>query len=610
MLSLNLTTDDYAGIARPSNNAFVRQIFENYVPTAIATFIEPVWVLVNRLLCTLQPLEELRRGKSPAEKSIDADYSSIPPQLVIVKAIRSCHFKLAVACLMALLANILAIALAGLLNEGSILIPQPLNFQPPFHAKFVRINGSVGPNLDPVSQMSVEPSGAFTGGLGVDHFLVAESNYSANTPLPPWTDENYLYVPFMNQTGNGNRSQEYRAQTYAFGSTLKCSAVLNYTAQIRHDDSGANPGSFEFLITDTVGREHSCNRYDMLINSGPVTSKDTGVISCTSGGLAMELVFSRWNMDNATAGEKAFCAQTVVLGWARDTGTTCPRKANTTLTTQNALFVACQGQIVAGEAQVVVDGNGHVQEVSNLSVASDSAIRKSNEHFTNDVSNLVQQGHNYLFHFPGTTYHNDSFASDFMNYFMIKQSNSSQLVDPKQTVPSLDDITKSLYPVYSKLFAIWLGVNREKLLEPATTISAQFIEGQTTRSHVRIFVSLPLFIIADCILGVYAISALLIYLHRPGRFLPRLPTSIAAIIALFAGSCAVHDFRDMSWMTKKERRRWLKRLNTRYGYGTFVGGDGRLHVGIEKEPLVRVRPVPGIIEKVQTGLSKRSQRIP
>lgn len=69
-----------------------------------------------------------------------------------------------------------------------------------------------------------------------------------------------------------------------------------------------------------------------------------------------------------------------------------------------------------------------------------------------------------------------------------------------------------------------------------------------------------------------------------------MPTSIASLIALFAASSAVQDMRGTSYLNKKGRAHHLGKLDARYGYGNFIGGgDGRVHIGIEKSPFVRVR---------------------
>ena len=109
----------------PSDNPVVLSIVENYAPTAFATFLEPVWVILNRLLCLLMPFEELRKGNAKASTTIEVNYTSLPPQLVFFRAIRARHFLLAVVCVIAVSTNILAVALAALLTESptNLLIP-------------------------------------------------------------------------------------------------------------------------------------------------------------------------------------------------------------------------------------------------------------------------------------------------------------------------------------------------------------------------------------------------------------------------------------------------------------------------------------------------------
>jgi hypothetical protein len=128
-----------------------------------------MWILINRLLCMLQPLEELHRTHAPAAKSISLNYNSIPPQLTIVQAVRSGNLLLASVCGMALLANVLAIAFAGHLFQDTLPLSRPASFLPPFAATFVSINGSSGPPLNEKPIISAANySGAYQGGTGED----------------------------------------------------------------------------------------------------------------------------------------------------------------------------------------------------------------------------------------------------------------------------------------------------------------------------------------------------------------------------------------------------------------------------------------------------------
>lgn len=522
------------------------------------------------------------------------------------KALGSSHFKLAAVCLMALLANILAVAFSGVFEERSVMIPSKLSFVPPYQHKFVSINGTVGPNMSPEQRVTLKPSGAYTGGLGSNQFLVAESNYSAGTPLPAWTDERFLYMPFFDEVYvDANNTEELQAQTTAIGAELECQSIQaqDWEASWFSD----LPGYSKLNISVTVGGI-TCERRNMMANLGPVDVTRTNP-KCSAGKVAMEFTGTLGARGNDSVAEQNFCAELAVLAFMRDTNV-CSRNKTTQVDQKGAAFFGCRSRLVGGKGDVVVRRNGRIKTSSPRNVTSDLPSTFLEQHFSNDASNLLRQGNAYLLpQFTTPTWHNQSYASDFMNYFMIKQGGGPRrLTDPALPLPSLDELTQNLYPVYSKLFAIWLGINKRKLLVPQDESSTSAMEGLANERQTRIFLSTPLFVIAEAILGVYVFVAICIYLWRPGRFLLRMPTSIGAIIALFAASQAVRDMRGSSLLTRKERRKHLQDLDGRYGYGRFVGVDGKLHEGIEREPFVDSVPLPGVIEKVQTGFSAKSSK--
>ena len=567
----------------------------------------------------LQPLDELRGGHAVASRSIDADYSSLPPQLVIFKALKSSHFKLATVCTMALLANFLAVAFSGMFDERSVSVPQTLQLSLPYQAKFLDINGTVSADIS--NRMSDEeidaviPSGAYRGGAGINQFLVAESNYTTGNPLPAWTDNNFMYVPFMKET-DYNKTQAVQARTSAFGSALECSAIPDTNYDIVLGSDGQYVGYANVSITmldNSTNNQFTCS-HQVTLERGPESVSGIRAQCVEGSKLGIELVLRLDPMENATRAERDFCQQTAFLIYARGEHDWCVqdfRNGDPRLNNSNAMVVGCQPKLVAGQADVRVDANGRVEEVMDIDVSSSLSPEFLQEHFTNGTAagganDLIAQAHGYLFHYQGRQFHNDSFATDFINYFMLKQSNDSQLLNPKAPLPTLQDITDRLYPVYRKLFAIWLGINKDRLLVPYTDSSAKVVEGETHVVQTRIFLSKHLFILAEIILGIYAIVAICVYLWRPGKFLPRMPTSIAAVITLFAASEAVEDMRGTALFTRRQRRLHLENLGATYGYGSFVGADGLPHEGIEKEPLVTAVPLPGVVEKIQTGFSQKS----
>jgi hypothetical protein len=93
--------------------------------------------------------------------------------------------------------------------------------------------------------------------------------------------------------------------------------------------------------------------------------------------------------------------------------------------------------------------------------------------------------------------------------------------------------------------------------------------------------------ITEITLATYVAVSLTLYWRRPGLYLARTPTSIAAVIALFVSSAAVTDFRGALHMKSDERAMYLAQFNCRYGYGSYFASDGAVHVGIEKVPYVK-----------------------
>jgi hypothetical protein len=552
----------------------------------------------------LQPLEELRDCNAKAEKSIDLDYSSLPPQLVFFKALKARHFILATVCVMVGLAKLLAIAFAGLFSQSSANMLHATNFNQPYDLKFVPINGSIGP-LAGQTFGSLTFSGAYQGGNGEDQFLVAESNYTRNTPLPPWTDHAMFYQPlFADGSSNstfGTNNTQYEAVTKAFGAELDCTELDlddNFEAVLTMDKRAdgitfSSYASANVTIPKDSGNIQCYSRDVLEVRPGPIRQ----TTECVEGPGALELVFQFRPRENATQEESDACTRPVVFGWVRDPQGSCPLGRGRQLTKKNSLFIQCQPRLMAGSAKIRVDASGRL-----VHEAEDLIVKKIEENgfeemFSNSPINLIGQSGLYLFSAGSPGWHNDSFSNDFIHYFMYRASNSSRLLDPNKSVPTFKDVLGPLNKAYSNLFAIWLGTNKDNLLVRNEINNADAIEAWRVEPEQRLFLSTPMFIISEAILCTYAIVAILVYLRRPGQYLARLPTSVAAVIALFAASAAVQDLRDTSHLDKKGRAKHLKTIDGRYGYGSFVGPDGSVHIGIEKSPFLRVRTKSTWLEK-------------
>ncbi|KAI4937671.1 hypothetical protein J4E85_000106 [Alternaria conjuncta] len=403
------------GLPLPSKNTLVQNILENYIPTAVATLIEPIWVLFNRMLCMLQPIEELQSCNARAKKSIDLDYASLPPQLVILKALRSKHLVLAAVCTMALLANLLAVSLAGLFNQATIDIQHAIVADQPLQFKFMPVDGNIGP-VGGQNFGSNVASGAYQGSNGEEQFLIADSYLRQGIPLPAWTDENMFYLPFAAQQTNTTATKDIEARTRAFGAKLECNSLRfdkSFQAGIIRPLSTSeaiNP-SVNITVTTDTGRSVQCTKTGTYMRQGPISTTGN---SCVTGPSAAELAFILEPMANSTQADAEVCMGSIVLGWLRNPTGSCGESKPVSLDEHNSAFVHCRPRLMTGFATVRVDSSGRLQkQAQNVTLDND----QPNAIFSNDSINIIGQSNRYIFKDDSPGWHNDSFADGFINYF-------------------------------------------------------------------------------------------------------------------------------------------------------------------------------------------------
>lgn len=510
---------------------------------------------------------------------------------------------------MTLLANLLAVAFAGLFFQEVVPIARPTTLSPPFLARFQNINGSTGPPVDGILAKSTNLySGAFHGGTGEDHFLVSESNYTRNTSLPFWVDENAMYLPFLSpEDAESSDSRQYRARTKFFSAQPNCKPLTfgeDYRLNLWDQKGGlyrSADANFSMSIGDKDGHNVTCYASSTRFTTalGPQSRLDLEYF-CKTGQTAAELVTTLDAGPNATIHQQETCGIAVAVGWMRTTQSNCVASRNMSIVpfgfeeanAQNTFFMSCQPTVQVGDATILVNSAGLLLEKPQ-NVIPDTDPAAPEKYFSNGSGNLISQSNLFLFRTLASPWHNDSFASEHIHYLMNRASNSLRLSDPTQPLPTFSDVYGPMEKAYARLFAIWLGVNIDHLFirseDHTSSSSAAQIQGTVLTLEERLFLNPTLFTISEVILAVYILVTSLLYLRRPGRYLARMPTSIAAIIALFAASAAVEDMRGTSGYTNTEREKHLQDLGCRYGYGSFVGRDGSVHVGIEKVPFVQRR---------------------
>lgn len=115
-------------------------------------------------------------------------------------------------------------------------------------------------------------------------------------------------------------------------------------------------------------------------------------------------------------------------------------------------------------------------------------------------------------------------------------------------------------------------------------------ESNQDETRVSFFTSV---ILSMTITTFTILTAILIYVRRRHPFLPREPSTIAAILAFIYASNMLDDFVGTEHLSNSAMELKLKGLNKRYALGWFRGRDGRVHCAIDEEP-VRSRYVHGV----------------
>ncbi|CAD0090471.1 unnamed protein product, partial [Aureobasidium vineae] len=342
----------------------------NYIPTAISTTLEPVWILLTRQLCVLQPFEELRRGKSTSRKSIALAYTNLPPQLVVFKALRTGHYMLSLLATMTILSNVLSVAFSSLFFEKSANIEIQTTLQPLLALPFQSLNGT---DLPFNNNLEVN----WQGGTTKDEFYIAMSNAVASSKLPSWTDPDRFYFPV--QLPESTRADlNYTVTTGYFGASLSCEELTQWEAKKMEDNSGAilsGHSLFEFNITQPDGSSTNCS-----------ISFSTSSPAYISGFNSLEI--------STLAAPSDSCKQTLVTGWWRGNA------SNQTFELTSTKML-CHPKLVTRSAEVTVSSSGH--------------ILRSKVHFITKSSDLILQAHQFTIDKTDaykSGWHNDSFPMD------------------------------------------------------------------------------------------------------------------------------------------------------------------------------------------------------
>ena len=549
-------------------------------------------MVVTRYLALYQPWTELSKGHSSSAASLGLKYTNLPPVLIAPRALAGRHYILSLASLVVLASNGLAVALGGLFDNG----PRPVSVAAAFELPLF-------PSID--TQIQTQGTGILSGAIanvtgtfakdGEEHWLIADTNITTPvTPLPPWTTFESYFLPFEWNNTAGNASDLMSANTWGFGANLTCKLLAGdvYRQQswvgLSNNTDGSEAPALALNVTIPManGTEVRCN--------SPLVRLSVNLLE--TGLFAGEYLFGLEATGREDQEAKDFCNSFLVVGWSRGSVTVedrndGPRNYTIDRSTYENTTILCTQQISSAEFNVVVDNRGFVQKSKRLTPLGYDNSSLFNHSTT--ITSFKAQLNTIIRTDPSTgrdtgAMHNYDFPRSLSQYLIQISSLDTQLCDPAAPPPSFEVAQGGFQFFYSWLAPIVIGQNSGRIFRSTTKDGGRKpqVSGQRISVQNRVSMDPVMFYIAVVLLGFSALASVVIFTARPRRFLPWLPNSLAAEIGLFYASQALEDTAGTAHMSSAMREKRLAALGMEYGYGKFVGTDGKAHLGVERMGLI------------------------
>ena len=558
-----------------SDHETVVRFIYSFIPTAAATLVEPVWVVVTRYLALYQPWTELSRGHASSAASLGLKYNNLPPALIAPRAFRRRHYILSLASTVVLASNGLAVALGGLFESGLRETAIPVTFE-----------SLLSSNIDFQNNRTISAGGGKSAQDDENRRLVSNTNLPSYTPPPPWVFDDIYFLPFQLDTKVKNVSDLWSAKTQGLGVDLTCTLLEGdvYGQQSwagLSDDLASRPAvALNVTVPMPNGREIRCN--SPILRFTPSSLLETG-----AGNFSGEYLYDLGPADRTDKEAVDFCNSLLVVGWSRGNITVRrPGRNNSTVSYANMrsyvnTTILCMQKIASAQFNVVVDNRGRVKEYRNLTEFTYDNPSLFN--YSTTAANFKAQLSSIILSNSPRRMHNNKDCRTFP-FSLINSTVNGSLCDWRNPPPQFKDAHREFRGFYNWFTAIAIAQNAQRIFHNATKAGGKNPQTHGKRIFLQNRVSMdpPMFYMAIALLGFSALTSVATFSARPKRFLPRLPDTLAAEIGFFYASEALEDTAGTAHMSSRMRERHLAKLGWEYGYGKFKGKDGKLHLGVER----------------------------
>lgn len=572
------------GLPIISDSKLVVELIYSVIPTAIATGIEPVWVLLARYFYLYQPYTELVKGRAPPSKSLALKYANIPPALVLPRALRANHPILFSLSATALLANLLAVSLSGLFSNEMQPFDVPTTF--------------IQPLADQISTKLARPGDTanydYTFAINSQEpWIIAMANITQATPLPPWVTPEYYFLPFEWKTST-EITAVHKATTPGFGVDLDCHPLEDnrFDAEVYLGDTPEN-GRPRFGINITLpiddGRKVRCASPNI----------DAGVPSELNGlGNPGQMVILEYLFRLAPLEQDAdramveTCTNALVVGWGRALAAVASDGSpSIDLNSYRNVTLVCQQRLKTAMFEVTVDERERVQyfkklKGSNKDPAGLFQDATTMRNFTAQVATIVQLSASLRPRYGNEMYwHNDTIPRKVPHY-LVDNLLKNSFSDPSLPLADFKSLSDGYTQVFQRLFTIILGRNSHRIFVEQPAGIDTLINGFSVTTVQRVAMDPVMFYTSASIIASSIAVGILAYLFRPKNILPRVPNTLASEIAYFHSSQALSDVSGTVSMSSASRDRHLDRLGHEYGFGNFKAHDGNKHRGVERSSVL------------------------
>lgn len=554
------------------------ELIFSIIPTAIATGIEPVWVLVARYFYLYQPYAELVKGRAPPSKSLALKYANLPPALALPRALQANHLVLFSLSATALLANLLTVSLSGLFSNET----QPLDVSTTF----------IQPLSDQISTKLAHHGNTadydYTFAINSQEpWIIAMANITQVTPLPPWVTPEYYFLPFEWKNST-EITTVHKATTSGFGVDLDCHPLEDNRFDAEVYLSGTN-GRPRFGINITLptddGRMVRCASPN--INAG-VPSELSG-LGNPGQMVTLEYLFRLAPLEqDADRAMTETCTNALVVGWGRALATVASDGSpSIDLNSYKNVTLVCQQRLTTAMFEVTVDERERVQyfkklEGSDKDPAGLFQDTTTMRNFTAQVATIVQLSASLRPRYGNEMYwHNDTIPRKAPHY-LVDNLLKTSFCDPSQPLADFKSLSDGYTQVFQRLFTIILGQNSHRIFVEQPAGIDTLVDGFFVTAVQRVAMDPVMFYTSATILAFSIAVGILAYLFRPKNVLPRVPNTLASEIAYFHSSQALSDVSGTVSMSSASRDRHLDRLGHEYGFGNFKAHDGKKHRGVER----------------------------